>query len=1152
MSGPTITDRTLAFAILGPLRVTNGSSVVALGGRQQRAILARLLFAGPTGVSTEQLADMLWGERPPNGFATTIQTYVFHLRKALEPDRGRGAPAQVLVTENGRYRLVFSPDAVDAEQFQRIVDSGQRLLASGDVVAAGVELRRGLALWRGDVLADLADFEFVAPVAARLTEQRLAAIEAQIDCELAAGQHAAVIGQLDELVAQYPLREQLHERRMLALYRCGRQSEALSGYDRLRRQLADELGVDLSESLQRLQRQVLNHDPALDWTGPSEAPYELAETTEQPGHRPWYRRRRLLFGACALVVSVAVAVVSAVISSQRPHSSLPALPANSAGVISENGSLHDAVSVGQSPSGMAYGAGSIWVANTTDGSVSRIDPDTHAVTQTITVRAQPVAIAVTQHDVWVANSGDGSVSRVSADSQTEVDRVPVGNVPAAIAAGPSGVWVANSGDDTIERIDPVTGATGPLVRVGAGPDGLAVDAHSVWVANGTGRSVTRVLTDSNPPQPGNPIPVGSGPAAIAITSTGVWVANQLDLTVDRIDPNKGRSVRTVDVGDGPGSVIAAGSTVWVADEFDGTVTQIDERTDEVRRTISVGAVPAGLVLAGKTVWAATRAFAGAGHRGGTLTVLTSGLSTDLVNLDPNDAYITDLNEIERPVYDGLVVFRPLSGSAGYTLVPDLATRIPDPTDGGRTYAFTLHKGIRYSDGSYVKASDFKRSMERALVLLNGNPSIFESVVGAKGCIKRPGKPCDLARGVDADDTAGTVTFHLVNPDPYFVDDLTLFDYAIPQTTLWTKEWPTPPPGTGPYKIVNSVKGKSLTLVRNPYFRQWSFAAQPDGFADVITWQPATYAQAVQRVLSGGGDVIDFRPSAFGASTPSVLESLHRQHPTLLRQDPEPITDIEEFNTRVPPFNNLLARRAVNYATDRNELVLRTGGPQLASPTCQLLPPNFPSRHDYCPFGVLDGSGHYVGPDMAKAQELITQSGTRGQHVTVDVNAFLPQFVPRSEYFVGLLQQLGYKVAVRTIGQTKPGQPGPLDVYRNSSYKVQIVYALGWQADFPSPYNFYSDRFSCAGFQPNTTLNHNVSEFCDPNIDRLAQQAHELDATDPAAANLLWQQVDQKLTDASPAIFTTTWKAAALISPRVGNWVRTPLGFLIFDQMWVVQ
>jgi YVTN family beta-propeller protein len=1144
MSGPSSADRTVGFAILGPLRVTSGESDVALGGRQQRAILARLLIAGSTGASTEQLADMLWGERPPNGYATTIQTYVFHLRKALEPERGRGAPAQVLVTENGRYRLAFPPDSVDATQFQQAVDTGQRLLASGDVTGARVELRRGLGLWRGEVLADLADFEFVTPVAARLTEQRLAAIEAHIDCELAAGHHAAVIGELDELIAQYPLREQLHERRILALYRCGRQSEALSGYDRLRHQLADELGVDPSESLQRVHRQVLNHDPALDWTGPSEAPdrEEVGGATGQSPRRPWYRRRSWLLGAGALVVAAAVAAVSLVIVSERPRSSLPALPANSVGVLSDNGSLHSAVPVGQSPSGIAYGAGSIWVANTSDGTVSRIDPHTQAVTQTIQVHAQPVAIAVTGQNIWVTNAGDGSVSQINANSPTEVERIPVGNVPAAIAAGPSGVWVANSGDNTIEHINPVTGATGPTVRVGAGPDGLAVDAHSVWVANGTARSVTQVNTDTNPPQTGNPILVGAGPAAIAITSTGVWVANQLDLTVDRIDPEKGRSVHVIDVGDGPSSILVAGSTVWVADEFDGTVTQIDDRTDHVRRRISVGAVPAGLALVGKTVWTATRAFAGAGHRGGTLTVFTRGMSSAVNNLDPNDANVTDIAEVVRSVYDGLVAFRPVSGSAGNTLVPDLATRLPTPTPDGLTYVFTLRKGIRYSDGSYIKASDFKRSIERALVLPHGDPSVFESVTGAKDCINRPGNPCDLTRGVVADDTAGTVTFHLSAPEPYFLDDLTLFDYAIPQNDSWAAELPTPPLGTGPYKIVNYIKGKGLTLVRNPYFKQWSFAAQPDGFPDVITWRPATNAHAVQSVLSGGGDVVELEDDAFGASTSSMLESLYRQHPNLLRSDPVPAADTEMFNTRVPPFNSVLARRAVNFATDRNELVQRTGGPQLANPTCQLLPPNFPGHLDYCPFGVSDSAGHYTGPEMTKAQQLVTQSGTRGQHVTVDVNAFDSKWIPRSEYFVGLLTTLGYKVTVRTV-PPKPGPFGPLDFYRDPANRAQVFYALGWEGDFPSPDNFYTPRFSCSG-------SANFSGFCDPAIDRLASQARKLDVTDPADANQVWQQIDRRVTDASPDIFTTTFKADALISPRLRNYTRTPIGYLIFDQMSV--
>jgi WD40 repeat protein/DNA-binding SARP family transcriptional activator len=264
MSAPSTTGNRFGFAILGPLRVTDRDDAVPLGGRQQRAVLARLIIAGASGASMEQLADMLWGDHLPNGYATTIQTYISHLRKLLEPGRGRGAPGRVLVTEHGRYRLAVPAESVDAVLFERGAEAGARLLAAGDAEAAAAELRGGLALWRGEVLADLADYEFVAPVAARLNERRLAAIEAEIDCRLLLGRHASVISELDELIAQHPLREQLYRRRILALYRSGRQSDALTSYNLLRRQLHDELGVDPSAPLRQLYQQVLTHDPALE------------------------------------------------------------------------------------------------------------------------------------------------------------------------------------------------------------------------------------------------------------------------------------------------------------------------------------------------------------------------------------------------------------------------------------------------------------------------------------------------------------------------------------------------------------------------------------------------------------------------------------------------------------------------------------------------------------------------------------------------------------------------------------------------------------------------------------------------------------------------------------------------------------------------
>ena len=170
-------------------------------------------------------------------------------------------------------------------------------------------------------------------------------------------------------------------------------------------------------------------------------------------------------------------------------------------------------------------------------------------------------------------------------------------------------------------------------------------------------------------------------------------------------------------------------------------------------------------------------------------------------------------------------------------------------------------------------------------------------------------------------------------------------------------------------------------------------------------------------------------------------------------------------------------------------------------------------------------------------------------MTVDVNASDSSYAGRSAYFAGVLKTLGYKVTIRRLAQWRGADPSTF--YTDSRHETQIFYAFGWLADFPLPYNFSNALFSCSAFKKATPLNQNASEFCNRDIDGIAAHAHERDAVgDPAAANDLWRQVDQKLTDASPAIFTVTWKVNTLISPNLHNYTRTLLGLAIFDQMWV--
>jgi DNA-binding SARP family transcriptional activator/DNA-binding beta-propeller fold protein YncE len=782
MAEPAAGNSDYAFGVLGTLRVTRGSVTLSLGGRQQRAVLARLLLADGAGVSVEQLADALWGEQVPVGAASTVQTYVFHLRQALEPDRGRGAPGRVVVTDNGRYRLAVAPDALDSASFERGVDRGEQLLADGAAAEAVTELERALSLWRGDVLVDLADYEFVTPVATRLADRRKAAIEAKIDAELALGRHASVLSQLNELVARDPLNERLHGQRIIALYRCGRPSDALAAYDQLRHQLADELGVDPSPPLQQLHQQVLAHDPALAWHPP--APQTEAappESQPQPAAEPPSRRRRPWLRARWLVIGVILAVVAAagittgVVVSHQPKHTLAALPPNSIGILDADGALHDAVPVGQTPKALIYGFGSLWVANSGERTVQRVNPKTREVIGTFEVGSNPTAIALSAQNVWVANGSDRSVSEIDpAIDRVVVSRIAVGALPAALVASPRGVWVANSGDDNLSLIDIDSARVVATKPAGDGPDGLLVDGDSLWVANGADGTISHLDARTCDPV-SSAARADAGAAGLLRTEGAVWVANQSASSVSQIDPQTGLVRATIPVRDGPGSLALAHNAIWASNEYDGTISRIDPDAKRVVRTYAVGASPQGMAVAGHDLWVTSAAFTNASHRGGTLTNVASDAG-DLRWVDPATADNLDFGIVARGVYDGLVAYRATAGAAGAAIVPDLAAALPGVTNGGRTYTFTIRSGVRFSNGDVVHASDVRRGLLRELTVgqRTGNPAMYSAITGAPACIADP-KHCDshLGDGVLVDDHAGRITFRLSEPDPAFLDKLAM-------------------------------------------------------------------------------------------------------------------------------------------------------------------------------------------------------------------------------------------------------------------------------------------------------------------------------------------------------------------------------------------
>jgi len=276
--------------VLGGVDALVDGRALPLKGSKQRAVLAMLALRANRTVSAGELIDGLWGEDPPESAAKNVQLYVSQLRKALDTD-GSGAR---IVTHGRGYELQLPEDAVDATRFERLVEEAAREPASA--AGANGAASAALELWRGAPLADVASEPFAAPEIGRLEELHLRAVELAIDAELAAGRHDEVIGRLEELIAEEPLRERLHAQRMLALYRAGRQSDALDAYRQARETLVEQIGIEPGSELQRLQAAVLAQDPSLDAPPPiAELPVQLEGGSPLLAGRErelrWLRRR---------------------------------------------------------------------------------------------------------------------------------------------------------------------------------------------------------------------------------------------------------------------------------------------------------------------------------------------------------------------------------------------------------------------------------------------------------------------------------------------------------------------------------------------------------------------------------------------------------------------------------------------------------------------------------------------------------------------------------------------------------------------------------------------------------------------------------------------------------------------------------------------
>jgi peptide/nickel transport system substrate-binding protein len=525
------------------------------------------------------------------------------------------------------------------------------------------------------------------------------------------------------------------------------------------------------------------------------------------------------------------------------------------------------------------------------------------------------------------------------------------------------------------------------------------------------------------------------------------------------------------------------------------------------------------------------------QKGGTYTILAAAA---FGVADPAQNYTLEEWQLLIDTHDGLTQFQRVGGAAGTKIVPDLATAIPQPTNGGKTYTFQIRKGIKFSNGQTMKPSDFVTTFERQFTV-PGPTSFYSGIVGADKCST---KGCDLSQGVVADDSAYTLTINLTAPDPELLDQLALpFAYVVPAGTSKKLTGNNVPPGTGPYMWQSYNPNSAAVLVRNPYFHVWSSAAQPAGYPDkIVEKYGQTISDEVTAVENNQADQVyegDVIPSdrLNELNSPKYAKQVHVN----------PLTSTWYFalNTRRPPFNNLQARQAINYAADRAAYVKIGGGPSLAVPTCQILPPNFPGYKPYCPYTAGTDHTKWTGPDLAKAKQLVKQSGTAGMKVVVNSvsdetdKAF-------AEQMVSDLDKIGYKASAQLLNNSI--QYAFVQNSNNSS-KWNVAWS-DWYQDYPAASDFLNVLTGCGSIHPHSDASPNIAAFCDQKIQAQMTQAANLGVTNPTSANNIWAQVDHAVTDQAPWVAYYNPKLVDFLSARVHGYQWNPQWYTLIDQQWL--
>ena len=592
-----MSERRLDYRVLGPVEVADADGLaLGVGGPKARLLLALLLVRRNEAVTVDRLVDGIWGESPPASAVTMLHGYVSKLRKVLDQSARGGS---VLETGAGGYLLRVGPDDVDAARFERLAAEGAQLVASGAVEEGRRQLRAALSLWRGPPLADLAFEPALQDEIRRLDAVHLDTLERRIDADLAAGGQAEVVAELQSLVASHPLEERLHGQLMLALDRCGRTADALGVYQRLRRRLSDELGLEPGTALATLHTAILRRD--------SPVGVPVVTTSAAPRERPRFSHLAIAAAAMALLLAGGVAWIAS--DTPSGPGSLPVtVQPNSVAVIdpTTNRVVED-FPVGLAPLGPVSDGSVVWTGSAAGHTITRIDGGSDVGAATYGIELAPWGLAATPGSLWVSSGRGPFVARVDARYGTvsRTFRVPAASLPSVLVPAGDGLWFARR-SEPLRRLDSRTGRVRRSYPVITNGDALAVGFGAVWVGTAGLGGLVRVDPASGAKEL---VPLAHSPRSIGAGFGSIWVAAVGDDRVWRIDPHTLAVQGAIDAGDGPSAILVdpVGGSVWVASRDGGTVARIDPSTDRVIATITTGERPSGVAIADGRVWVAVQA-----------------------------------------------------------------------------------------------------------------------------------------------------------------------------------------------------------------------------------------------------------------------------------------------------------------------------------------------------------------------------------------------------------------------------------------------------------------------------------------------------------------------------------------------------------------